>query len=530
MLIKRTDSELWQKARDVLASSGMAAKDVDRVLVGQPQPHLANDTPDPQQQSIGEEAFAPVTAPRMHRDILPGSVPLIPFGGMTWLQEVASEPQGAVASWAGDLESAHIAATEALELLLDTHYGREHLLFDVESQWPSVISDAEQFYSLRDSINFVEQWLPGDCLQYPGLVGVVGVLTASDECLIFAKDLPQTRFLGITMAQWEVRVRSEVRARGGYSAWLDLAFSALYSCICLQSLEKAMLSGVEGVKIATMELHTLQGYFTRCEVGQTAASNFFVLAYSGAPYRVQDVRPLCVAAAGDAVILDLAKRASGRGGGSVTEVGLGGDGGIEIRMRAHLIGRIFSYACDNLPPSLTIASYRFWEAAGVMPLLNDRYVERGARRRAVVPEAFLKKMDDILRVTGGFLRTPTTGSTGKPLAGESLHKNDAAEVAGWQPSSEGECPSTASTDGVVFKAATPALWLKALSFERPRGDTPDKQGQASLTKTTNGDDESQGFVSMLRLVPTVGTSAAQKLETVFDGNAYLGRPVGSCQA
>jgi hypothetical protein len=35
---------------------------------------------------------------------------------------------------------------------------------------------------------------------------------------------------------------------------------------------------------------------------------------------------------------------------------------------------------------------------------------------------------------------------------------------------------------------------------------------------------------MLRLVPTVGTSAAQKLETVFDGNAYLGRPVGSCQA
>jgi hypothetical protein len=530
MLAKGTDSELCQKARDMLTSSGMAAKDVDRVLVGRPQPHLANDVPGPQQQSIGEEAFAPVTAPRMHRDILPGSVAIIPFGGMTWLQEIGSEPRGPVASWAGDLESAHIAATEALELLLNKHYGREHLLFDVETQWPSVISDAEQFYSLRDSINFIEQWLPGDCLQYPGLVGVIGVLTASDECLIFAKDLPQTRFLGITMAQWEVRVRSEVRARGGDSAWLDIAFSALYGCICLQSLEKAMLSGVEGVKIATMELHTLEGYFTRCEVGQTAASNFFVLAYSGAPYRVQDVRPLCVAAAGDAVILDLAKRASGRGGGSVTEVGLGGDGGIEIRMRAHLIGRIYSYACENLPISLTIASCKFWEAAGVMPLLNDRYVERGARRRAVVPEAFLKKMDDILRLTGGHLRIPTTGGTGKPLAGDSLHRPAASEIAGWQPSVEENDSRTASANGVVFEAATPALWLKALASERPRGDTPNNQGQASLMKTSNGGDESRDFVSMLRLVPTVGTSAAQKLETVFDGSVYLGRPVGSCQA
>jgi hypothetical protein len=530
MLVKGTDLELWQKARDVLASSGMAAKDIDRVLVKRPQSHLANDALVPQQQSLGEEAFAPVTAPRMHREILPGSVALIPFGGMTWLQEVASEPQGPVASWAGDLESAHIAATEALELLLDTHYGREHLLFDVEIEWPTVIPNAEQFYSFRDSINFVEQWLPGDCLQYPGLVGIIGVLNASDECLIFVKDFPETRFLGITMAQWEARVRSEVKELGGDSAWLDIAFSALYGCICLQSLEKAMLSGVKGVEIATMKWHTLEGYLTRCETGQTATANFFVAAYSGAPYREQDVRPMSVAAAAGAVILDLAKRATGMGGGSVTEVGLGGDGGIEIRMRAHLVARMFSYACDKLPSSLTFASYRYWESTSAAMLLNDRYVERGARKRAVVPEAYLKKMDDILKLTGGNLPIPTTGGTGKPLAGDLLRPTAASGIAGWQPSVEKDGSSTASANGVVAKAATPALWLKALASERPRGDAPDKQGQASSMKARNGHNESQDFVSMLRLVPTVGTSTAQKLETVFDGNAYLGRPVGSCQA
>jgi hypothetical protein len=530
MLAKLTDLELWQKARDVLTSSGMAAKDVDRVLVKRPQSHLANDAPEPQQQSIGEEAFAPVTAPRTHRDILPGSVALIPLGGMTWLQEVASEPQGPVASWAGDLESAHIAATEALELLLETHYGKEHLLFDVETQWPSVIPDAEQFYSFRDSINFVEQWLPGDSLQYPGLVGIVGLLNASDECLIFVKDFPETRFLGITMAQWEARVRSEVKELGGDSAWLDIAFSALYGCICLQSLEKAMLSGVKGVKIATMDWHTLKGYLTRCETGQTATANFFAAAYSGAPYREQDVRPLSVAAAAGAVVLDLAKRATGMGGGSVTEVGLGGDGGVEIRMRAHLVARMFSYACDKLPSSLTFASYRYWESTSAAMLLNDRYVERGARKRAVVPEAYLKKMDDILKLTGGNLPISTTGGTGKPLAGDLLRPTVASGIAGWQPSVEKNDSSTASVHGVVFEAATPALWLKALASERPSSPGLDNKGQTPTMKTTNGHNESRDFVSLLRLVPTVGTSVAQKLETVFDGNTYLGRPVGSCQA
>jgi hypothetical protein len=521
MLLKNPDSELWQNARDILASSGMAAEDIDQVLV-QKARLAKNDKPPPRQQSIGEEKFAPVTTPRTHRTILPGSVPLIPLGGMTWLQEVGSEPQGAVASWAGDLESAHVAATDAMAQLLDTHYGREHHLFaaEAELQWPSGLSDAEQFYSLRDAINYLEQWLPGDCLQYPAFVGILGVLVAIDECLIFVKDIPSTRFLGITVAEWEARVRAEVEERGGDSGWLDVAFSGLYGCICLQNLEKAMLSGAEGVRIASMEWYTLAGYFTRCETALTAVTNFFVAAYSGAPYRMQNVRPLSVAATSNAVIFDLAKRATGRGGGSVTEVDLGGDGGVEIRMRAHLVGRLFSYACDRLPSSLTFASYRFWESTSAMPLLNDRYVERGARTRAVVPEAYLKKMDDFLRLTGGHLRIPKTGG---PLAGDSLDKCDASEVAGWHPLIECDGPSTASAQESIAETPTPALWLKALACDHP---TPDKQSQASL-KTASGD-ESRELRSMLRLVPTVRASAAQKLETVFDGGVYMGRPVGSC--
>lgn len=74
-------------------------------------------------------------------------------------------------------------------------------------------------------------------------------------------------------------------------------------------------------------------------------------AYSGALYREQDVRPMSVAAAANGVIFDLVKMATGSGGGSVTEVDLGGERGVEIRMRAHFIERILSFASSLTLPT-----------------------------------------------------------------------------------------------------------------------------------------------------------------------------------
>lgn len=521
------NSDLWQTAWNVLTSAGIADNDAHRVLAQEPKP--TNNIPRSQQQDAGAEIFAPVTAPRMHRKILPGSVPLIPLGGTTWLEEIASEPEGAVASWAGDLESAHVAATDAMADLLDTHYGREDLLFTGEnkSSWPSGLSDAEQFYSLRDTVNYVEQWLPGNCLQYPGLVGIIGVAVAIDECVIFSKDISDTRFLGITVSQWESLVRKEVEERGGDDGWLDVAFASLYGCICLQNLEKAMLGGNNGVRTSSMDWHSLEGYFTRCEIALTSVVSFFVAAYSGVPYRKDYVRPLSVAAASNGIIFDFAKRATGQGGGSVTEVDLGGEGGVEIRMRAHLANRLLSYACDNLPISLTSACYRFWESTSMMPLLNDRYTERVTRTRATVPEAYLKKMDNILRLTGGSLRIPTPAADGYQNPPTDGHPQTTGEsqIGGWKPATEcrGQgMPSTDEATNLKLPAQAPAAWLSALKAEHRYDPRPD---QPVYKPSIDG--ATHSFESLLRLIPTAGTSALQELKSVFDGSEYTGRPVGS---
>lgn len=157
-----------------------------------------------------------------------------------------------------------------------------------------------------------------------------------------------------------------------------------------------------------------------------------------------------------------------------------------------------------------------------MTLLNDRYVERVARTRSAVPEAFLKKMDDILRLTGGYLRVPTTGGTGKPLVVDSSERTNASDVAGWQPSMAG----SQSTPSSTAKTPTPEVWLDALASGRDSIPPPEMQGHPSFSTANGG--EIQAFKSMLQLVPTVCTSAAQKLDTVFDGGVYTGRPVGSC--
>jgi hypothetical protein len=513
------DIDLWQTAWNALTNAGIANSDAHRLLPQKPKP--ANKT---QQQDVGAEVFAPVTAPRMHREILPVSVPLIPLGGTTWLEEVASEPKGAVASWAGDLESAHVAATDAMACLLDTHYGREDLLFTGNSKcsWPSGLSDAEQFYSLRDTVNYVEQWLPGNCLRHPGLVGIIGVAVAIDECVIFSKDIPETRFLGITVSQWESLVRKEVKEREGESGWLDVAFASLYGCICLQNLEKAMLGGNHGVKTSSMDWHSLEGYFTRCEIALTSVVSFFVAAYSGAPYQKEYVRPLSIASASNGIIFDLAKRATGRGGGSVTEVNLGGEGGVEIRMRAHLVNRLLSYACENLPVSLTSACYRFWESTSMMPLLNDRYVERVARTRATVPGAYLKKMDDILRLTGGSLRIPTTSGLRNSHASQLSQTSGESQVGGWSPAMECHDHGVLSTVEATAAPQAPAIWLSALKSDPHYEPRPNQRAHEPPI-----DGATRRFESLLRLVPTAGNLALQDLKSVFDGSEYTGRPVGS---
>lgn len=423
-------SDLWQSAWDELAKAGFATDCIEKLLIKEPR-HEQDHRP--QQEDAGKERFAPTTTSRTNRCILAEAVPLMPLGGHTWLAEVAEEPTGAVSSWTGDLRTAHITATDAISHLLETFYGLEHHIFVDWTQcpWPLAFTDAEQFYTLRDAINYVEQWLPGDCLQYPGLVGIVGLGVAVDECVIYSKDIPDTLYLGIAVSEWERLVRHEVQQLQGDSRWLDIAFSSLYGCICLQNLEKAMLGGSKDVVIASMDWKSLSGYFTRCEVALTAVTSFFVAAYSGVPYREKYVRPLSVAAASNGVMFDLAKRATGHGGGNVTEVDLGGEGCVEIRMRAHLTNRLLSFACDELPSSLTFALYRNWQSTSVMPLINDRYVERKTRTRAVVPETYIRKMDDILRATGGCLQLPRAYGVAESSLNGSSALTSHPKTCGW---------------------------------------------------------------------------------------------------
>lgn len=511
------DEELKRSAQAILTASGMLSCDVERLLGSQPT--LAKQSSQasscPSARGVGPEQFAPVTAPRMHRSVLPGSVPLIPMGGATWLEEMASEPQGKVASWGGDLEKAHADATSGLADLLHTYYEQEHNIFAkwVDCPWPTSFTDAEQFYTLRDAINYTEQWIPGDCLRYPGLVGVVGLGVAADECVIYSKDIASTCYLGLTISEWELIVRKEVALLGGDPGWLDVGFSSLYACICLQNLEKAMLGGAPGVRTASMDWKSLSGYFTRCEIALTAVTSFFIAAYSGVRYREQDVRPISIAAASNAIMFDLAKRATGQGGGNVTEVDLGGDGNIELRMRAHLASRLLSYGCTRLPTALPWVLYRCWESTCIMPLLNDRYVERVQRRRAPVPHAFLKKMDNMLRATGGQLRVPE-------LAGTDLG-GSGSKVAGWDAKSwvradeDGNVPGKASA-GFIAKH-TPEVWLTALAASTPgtTGSVPDESGPPDTC-----------FTSLFDVVREVETAGSVQLQSFFDGAGYAGRPIG----
>lgn len=509
-------TEAWQHARDLLAKSGMQDNEILELLVKKPC-HVESCSA--KKNDAGPEQFAPSTAPRMARQILPESVSVVPMGGTTWLEEVAEEPNGQVASWSGDLRSAHVAATDAISVLLEKFYGLEHQIFKgwEDCPWPIGLTDAEQFYTLRDSINYVEQWLPGDCLRYPGLVGITGFGVAVDECVVFSNSISQTLYLGLTVAEWELLVRNEVKQIGGDSKWLDVAFSSLYGCLCLQNLEKAMLGGAKGVETASMDWKSLSGYFTRCEIALTAVTSFFLAAYSGLTYREQDIRPLSIAAASNAVIFDLAKRATGHGGGGVTEVDLGGEGGTEIRMRAHLTNRLLEFACDELPQSLTLALLRCWQSTSIMPLINDRYVERKTRKRATVPEAYLKKMDKILRVTGGQLNIPRHGRGAK-----SPSVNDTTiQICGCRPDERG---AKKEEEIDACEAWTPTFWLNALAADRRSCNSTlvedDVEAQSGRDRTL------ESFLSLSQVIPISDDNGPQVLQSIFDGEGYIGRPAG----
>ncbi|KAJ3492849.1 hypothetical protein NLG97_g5109 [Lecanicillium saksenae] len=365
----------------------------------------------------GREKFEATTS---HRGALSAGGPWaarLMQGGGTFIDELAGE-----ATWQGSLDlpaSAQLVG-EMVHRWMATDLPREFNLLSgqVENLFPTSASDAEQFYSLRDAIQFSEQWLPGAASSRPALTLVLAFCIGVDEFFCPTAALDETTYLGRRLGDlWEECLiecgQSEDAAR-----WLSLARDALRSGVFLQNREKlAHLGVIDQDREVFTDWDTTAHYMLRAEVAMTPFVGFCLCAYAGLPFLPDLIGAVGLYCYGNAFVLDFCKRSMKLGGGSYTEIALQ-DGSSELQGRSHLIGSLLAYGEDVLPPMFLCILRPFVLATSSVVDVLDRYRERSWGRRLPVNQATLNMMNAVMWAAGANLWDGFT--RGKPLCDEQI--------------------------------------------------------------------------------------------------------------
>ncbi|KAM3536953.1 hypothetical protein ARSEF1564_010120 [Beauveria bassiana] len=367
----------------------------------------------PVSEHKGGERFDPSVAPLgALRATGPWAARLLQGNG-TFIDELAG-----TATWSESLDLQDSAGRVA-ELV--RHWMDEELPGEAdmisrapEELFPKSAPASEQFYSLRDSIHFLQQLLPGSPTCRPALTLLMAFCIGVDEFLCPVASLETTVYLGRRLGDlWDECV-VECGGRDDAANWLALARDALHSSVFLQNREKLAYVGlVEKDKNVFNDWDTTAHYMLRAEAAMTPFVGFCLCAYAGLPFQDSLAGAVGIYCYNSALVLDFCKRATRLGAGSFTEVALADKTG-ELQGRGHLIGSILDYGETVLPQLFLCVLRPYVMASSSMVDVLDRYRERSWGLRLPVGKTTLCMMMAVMEGVRGSLADDGTTSPSPP--------------------------------------------------------------------------------------------------------------------
>ncbi|KAM3514450.1 hypothetical protein MY11210_001894 [Beauveria gryllotalpidicola] len=364
----------------------------------------------PVSEDKGGERFDPSVAPLgALRATGPWAARLLQGGG-TFIDELAG-----TATWSEslDLQDSACRVAELVRHWMDQELSGEAAMISraPEELFPKSAPASEQFYSLRDSIHFLQQLLPGSPSSRPALTLLLAFCIGVDEFLCPVESLEATVYLGRRLGDlWDECV-VECGGRDDAANWLALARDALHSSVFLQNREKLAYVGlVEKDKNVFNDWDTTAHYMLRAEAAMTPFVGFCLCAYAGLPFQESLAGAVGIYCYNSALVLDFCKRATRLGAGSFTEVALADKTG-ELQGRGHLIGSILDYGESVLPQLFLCVLRPYVMASSSVVDVLDRYRERSWGLRLPVGKATLCMMMAVMEGVRGSLTDDGTSSS-----------------------------------------------------------------------------------------------------------------------
>ncbi|KAM3502144.1 hypothetical protein MY11210_009162 [Beauveria gryllotalpidicola] len=377
-------------------------------------------------ESMGAEHFDPQRAPpKALAATGPWAARLLQGGG-TIIEGLAGGT-----TWSGslDLPGSASQVSNIVRQWLERELSNEtELISRAGSTFPMETPIAEQFYSLRDSIHFSEQWLPGSPSSRPALTLLLAFCIGVDEFFCAVDTLDTTKYLGRQIGELWDECAAECGGREDAVKWLALARSALRSSVFLQNREKLVHLGlITEDKHIFADWDTTAHYMLRAEAAMTPFVGFCLCAYTGLPFTEQYIGSVGIYCYGNAFVLDFCKRSTRLGGGNYTEVSLENQSS-ELQGRSHLIGSLLAYGESVLPPLFLCVLRPYVMATSSVVDVLDRYRERSWGRRLPVGNETLWMMEVVMKRAGAILcdKNPAKSSVSDSLlANKVLETNDA---------------------------------------------------------------------------------------------------------
>ncbi|KAM3505740.1 hypothetical protein MY10362_002771 [Beauveria mimosiformis] len=372
----------------------------------------------PVSEDKGGERFDPSVAPLgALRATGPWAARLLQGNG-TFIDELAG-----TATWSEslDLQDSACRVAELVRHWMDEELPGEADMISraPEELFPKSAPASEQFYSLRDSIHLLQQFLPGSPSSRPALTLLLAFCIGVDEFLCPVESLEATVYLGRRLGHlWDECV-VECGGRDDAANWLALARDALHSSVFLQNREKLAYVGlVEKDKNVFNDWDTTAHYMLRAEAAMTPFVGFCLCAYAGLPFQESLAGAVGIYCYNSALVLDFCKRATRLGAGSFTEVALADKTG-ELQGRGHLIGSILDYGESVLPQLFLCVLRPYVMASSSVVDVLDRYRERSWGLRLPVGKATLCMMMAVMEGVRGSLTDDDTSSSAAAAASPS---------------------------------------------------------------------------------------------------------------
>lgn len=377
------------------------------------------------EQGEGVEHFEPRSAPRGALAATGPWAARLLQGGGTFVDELAGGT-----TWCGslDLPGSARRVSEIVRGWMEVEVSSQaNLISSAGNGFPVGATTAEQFYSLRDSIHYLEQWLPGPASSHPALTLLMAFGVGVDEFFCPLDSLDSTVYLGRQLNDLWEECLVECDSREDAACWLTLARDALRVSVFLQNREKlAHLGLVTKDKEVFTDWDTTANYMLRADAAMVPFTGFCLCAYSGLPFRAELAGTVGIYCYANAFVLDFCKRSTRLGGGNYTEVALNAHSS-ELQGRSHLISAVLAYGEEVLPSIFLSVLRPFVLSTSSMVDVLDRYRERSWGQRLPLGWSTLQMMKSVMEAAGGYLGDSITQASPRnnQLLAEIIEESDA---------------------------------------------------------------------------------------------------------